>query len=156
MSEIQTKSRTRIHIDQKPHESPNPTSGVDLYDLGHVREGHVLYREVGGNREDKPVRLDEPAIVLSEDEHFHSAEAPEKHYSITVNTEPVVVDHDVLNFDEVVKLAFPIPPGGQDPVFTVSFEHAKSEPHHGELPPDGKVTVKKHGTTFDVDHTNRS
>ena len=78
---------------------------------------------------------------------------PEKHYIIT-DTGPKVVVHDVLTFDELVKIAFPVPPTGQDPEITVSFEHAKSDPHHGDLA-GGKVTVRKFGTTFDV-HTNRS
>ena len=32
----------RIHIDQKPYESPNPTTGTALYRLGHVRPGWKL------------------------------------------------------------------------------------------------------------------
>lgn len=150
------KHKVRIHIDEKPHHSTNPTTGPDLYELGHVREGLVLYHEVGDNQEDKLVRIDSPRIDLTEDEHFHSGEAPEEHYIIIVNTEPKVVDHDVLTFAELVKIAFPVPPTGLDPEFTVSFEHAKSDPHHGDLEPGGKVTVRKFGTTFDVDHTNRS
>jgi hypothetical protein len=93
---------------------------------------------------------------LKEDEHFHSALAPEKHYVITVNTDPFVVDHDIVTFDELVKLAYPQPPTGLDPAFTVSFEHANSKPHHGDLAAGATVTVKKHGTIFDVAHTNRS
>ncbi|MBY3320631.1 multiubiquitin domain-containing protein [Rhizobium laguerreae] len=152
----EAKHKVRIHIDQKAYVSPNPTSGIDLYELGHVREGYVLYREVAGDHEDKVVRIDRPTVHLKEDEHFHSAEAPEKHYVIIVNTDPFVVDHDVLTFDELVKLAYPEPPTGLDPAFTVSFEHAKSNPHHGDLAEGGTVTVKKHGTIFDVAHTNRS
>jgi len=146
----------RIHIDQKPYESPTPIAGVDLYELGHVPEGRVLYKEVEGDHEDKLVRIDAPKIHLTQDEHFHTGEPPEKHYIITVNTEPVIVDHDVLTFDELIKIAFPVPPTGQVPEFTISFEHAKSTPHHGDLPAGGTVTVRKHGTIFDVDHTNRS
>ncbi|WP_316227059.1 multiubiquitin domain-containing protein [Bradyrhizobium sp. SZCCHNS3052] len=146
----------RIHIDQKQLHSPNPTSGADFYELGHVPEGKVLYKEVEGDQEDGLVRIDGPTIHLTDDEHFHTGDAPEKHYIIIVNTDPVVIDHDVLTFDELVKIAFPVPPTGTDPEFTVSFEHAKSIPHHGDLPQGGSVTVKKHGTIFDVDHTNRS
>lgn len=150
------KHEVCIHIDQKSYQSPNPTTGADLYELGHVCEGYVLYKEVEGGQEDKLIRVDHPKVHLTEDEHFHSAEAPEKHYTITVNTDPVVVDHNVLTFDELVKIAYPVPPTGQDPEFTVSFEHAASKPHHGDLTEGGTVTVKKHGTIFDVAHTNRS
>jgi hypothetical protein len=148
--------QVRIHIDQKRYQSPNPTTGADFYELGQVREGYGLYKGVEGDQEGKLIRIDDPKVQLAEDEHFHSAEAPEKHYIIRVNTDPVVVDHNVLTFAELVKIAYPVPPTGQDPVFTVSFEHAASKPHHGDLAEGGMVTVKKHGTIFDVAHTNRS
>jgi hypothetical protein len=136
--------------------SVTPTTGPDLYEIGHVPEGRVLYREVEGDREDPPVRIDAPEIHLREDEHLHTGEAPHNHYTIIVNTDLVVVDHDVVTFAELVKIAYPVPPTGQDVDFTVSYEHAKSSPHHGDLPEGGSVTVRKHGTIFDVDHTNRS
>lgn len=32
------KHEVRVHIDQKPYESPNPTTGEALYKLGHVHK----------------------------------------------------------------------------------------------------------------------
>lgn len=150
------KHEVRIHIDQKPYKSPTPTTGADLYDLSHVDESIVLYKEVEGDHEDTLIRIDDPEILLQEDEHFHSGKAPENHFVIIVNTDHVVVDHDVLSFAEIVKIAYPVPPTGTDPEFTVSFEHAKSIPHEGDLAEGGTVTVRKFGTIFDVNHTNRS
>jgi hypothetical protein len=37
MENHEHKHQVRIHIDQKPHESPNPTTGEALYKLGHVQ-----------------------------------------------------------------------------------------------------------------------
>lgn len=150
------KPEVRIHIDQKKCNSPNPTHGAALYELGHVADNMVLYKEVSGDHEDKLVRIDAKEIHLTEDEHFHTGKPPEKHYIITVNTKPFVLDHDAVTFNEIVNLAYPIPPTGQDIVYTVGYEHAKSEPHHGDMPEGGTVTVRKHSTIFDVDHTNRS
>jgi hypothetical protein len=65
----------RVHIDEHPHHSPNPTTGAALYALGKVRPGHVLYKEVEGDHEDEPIANDAAEIRLSEDEHFHSAAA---------------------------------------------------------------------------------
>jgi hypothetical protein len=146
----------RIHVDQKRFESPSPTPAVDLYELAAIPESRVLYREVKGDHEDELVPIDQREVHLQEDEHFHSADLPGNHYVITVNTDPVVIHHDVLTFDELVKIAYPNPPSGQDPQFTITFEHAASQPHQGDLPEGGSVTVKKHGTIFDVEHTNRS
>jgi hypothetical protein len=142
----------RIHIDQKPYPSPNPTTGTALYALGHVEKGLALYKEVGGNREDKPVPDDGSTVHLKEDEHFHSAKAQ---WAIVVNAVEVVVDHDVLTFDELVKIAFPVPPAGPHPKFTITFEKAASKPHEGSLKEGQTVTVKN-GTEFDVIHSNRS
>ena len=69
----------RIHIDEKPYESPNPTTGAALYALGHVASGLDLYREVTGDREDEPIANGPEVIHLKEDEHFHSG--PPKVYT---------------------------------------------------------------------------
>ena len=149
-------NQVRIHADQKAYHSLTPTTGADLYELIGVHDGRVLYREVSGNAEDKPIRIDAQHIDLAEEAHFHTGEAPDHYYLILVNTEPFIVDHERVSFDDVVKLAYPIPPGGLDPEFTVTFEHAKSKPHHDDLTKGHSVEVKKHGTIFDVGHTNRS
>jgi hypothetical protein len=38
----ETKHHVRIHIDQQPYESPNPTTGEALYALGSVKPGLEL------------------------------------------------------------------------------------------------------------------
>ena len=146
----------RIHVDQKPYHSPTPTPAADLYELVGVPEGHALFKEVTGNTEDELIRIEAPHVHLAQDEHFHTGELPAHIYLIYVNTNPFFIDHNEVSFEEVVKLAFPVPPGGTDPEFTVSYEHAKSIPHHDDLTKGKKVEVKKHGTIFDVAHTNRS
>jgi hypothetical protein len=78
----------RVHIDEHPHHSPNPTTGAALYTLGEVHHGFELFKEVEGNREDTPIPKDETPVHLREDEHFHSAEA--KHHK-----EPLVEFEDV-------------------------------------------------------------
>jgi len=68
------KHETRIHIDRKPYESPNPTTGAALYILGKVATGYELFREVRGDKEDEPVSNDNKEVHLKEDEHFYSAQ----------------------------------------------------------------------------------
>ncbi len=148
--------QVRIHVDQKPYHSPTPTTGADLYELLGVPDGRALFKEVGGDAEDELVRVESQHIALVEDEHFHTGELPAHIYQIYVNTNPIFIDHNEVSFDEAVKFAFPEPPGGADPEFTVSYEQAKSVPHHDDLTEGKKVEVKKHGTIFDVAHTNRS
>lgn len=78
--------------------------------------------------------------------------AEEHHYRIYVNGVEKTVDHEVLTYDEVVRLAFPQPTPGT--IYTVSFEKAK-EPKEGELVAGQTVTIKPE-TEFDVDDTGRS
>jgi hypothetical protein len=75
-----------------------------------------------------------------------------KTYKIYVNGVEKTVDHDVLTYDEVVRLFIAQPVDGT--IYAVSFEHAK-EPKEGELVAGQAVTIKQN-TEFDVDDTGRS
>ena len=151
--EIQPNRLVRIHIDQQRYESPSPTTGEALYHLGRVAPGSDLYREVEGNREDRPVWDDGEEISLHEDEHFHSG--PAKQITIIVNGRKKEVTQRVLSFMEVVALTFNPVPSGPDWVFTVTYRKAASKPHDGTLTEGGHVKVKN-GTVFNVTATNKS
>ena len=66
----------RIHIDQKPYESPNPTTGECSIQLGDVPPGLIftvrsrVIERTGIGTGLKPVHL-------KEDEHFHSGKPRE-------------------------------------------------------------------------------
>ena len=142
----------RVHIDQRPLNCSNPTTGADLYALGHVAPDLALFKEVRGNREDRPVPNDGSQLTLHEDEHFHSDMLT---ITVKVNGTPTEVHKVVLTYAEVVQLAYPSPPDGNNPDFAVTFKHAASAPHHGKLSAGGSVEVKD-GTILDVTPTNRS
>jgi hypothetical protein len=76
-------------------------------------------------------------------------------YKIMVNGQPKVVHQDVLNYTQIVLLAYPTPPSGPNVDFAVTYKHAASFPHQGDLAAGGSVTVKN-GTIFDVTPVNRS
>jgi multiubiquitin len=75
-----------------------------------------------------------------------------KSYKIFVNGVEKTIDHDVLDYDEIVRLFVPEPVEGT--IYAVSFEHAK-EPKEGDLVAGQSVTIKQN-TEFDVDDTGRS
>lgn len=75
-----------------------------------------------------------------------------KTYRIYVNGVEKTVDHEVLTYEEVVRLFVAQPVEGT--IYAVSFEHAK-EPKEGELVEGGSVVIKQN-TEFDVDDTGRS
>ena len=106
---------------------------------------------------------DEPDISLADDEtveltsipHFYSANHT-RDYTIYVNAELRTVHQRVLTFDEIVAIAFPNPQPGPDVRYTVSYKRAVKPKPHGRLKPGQSVTIRKHGTIFDVVRTYKS
>ena len=142
----------RIHIDQKPFHSPNPTSGEALYGLASIPASHELYREVGGNQEDEPVQNSGERLDLREDEHFHSAP---REVTIFVNTRKKQEKKRHLTYDEVVALAFTPVPTGENIMFTITYRNGPRQNPEGELLPGGRVKIKD-GMIFDVTQTTKS
>lgn len=79
-------------------------------------------------------------------------EEHEKTFKVFVNGVEKTVDHELLTYDEVVRLFVAAPVEGT--IYAVSFEHGK-DPHEGELVEGQSVTIKNN-TEFDVDDTGRS
>jgi hypothetical protein len=147
------KHEVRIHIDEHPYQSPNPTDGEALYALGHVKPGLELYREVTGDREDQPVPRSKEHIHLTQDEHFHSGEPHHREFSIIVNGQKKTVKTRRVSFEQVVKLAFdPVPANS---IFTVTYFNAAHD-KEGSLKAGQKVLIKPEGTVFSVTETGQS
>jgi Multiubiquitin len=145
----------RIHIDQTPCNSPNPTTGEALYILGKVSPGLELYREVGGDREDPSIPNDRAPVHLKADEHFHSGAVHKKEFTIVVNGKKKVVTKAELSFDELVALAFNSVPTGPNVLFTITYEGGPRENPEGTLMKGQSVKIKN-GMIFNVKHTDRS
>jgi hypothetical protein len=82
-------------------------------------------------------------------------EKKEKTYTIIVNLEEKKETRETLTFVNVLDIAFPPPRTIPDKDYSITFKHAKSEPHHGQLRIGGTVEIKN-GTQFDVTPTNQS
>lgn len=142
----------RIHIDEEPYHSANPTTGEALYKLANIPASHELYREVGGDREDEPIQNNGERVHLKEDDHFHS-EARE--ITIFVNTRKKEEKKRHLTYDQVVALAFNPVPTGPNIMFTITYRKGPRQNPEGELLPDGRVKIKN-GMIFDVTQTIKS
>jgi hypothetical protein len=149
------RHEVRIHIDQKPYESPNPTNGEALYKLGSVQPGFELFREVKGDKEDPIVENDDEPIHLREDEHFHSGPVQPRKYIIVVNGQQKTVTAKIVSFDEIVKLAFPTPPPGANILYTVSYEDGPRINPQGSMKEGQSVSVKNR-MIFNVTATDKS
>jgi hypothetical protein len=143
--------RVRIHIDREPYESPTPTTGTALYALGHIAAHRDLFREAAGDDEDELIARDAEKVALTQDEHFYS----QKVISVAVNGQEKEVAETKLSFDEVVKLAYPIPPDGQNIMFTIKYRKGPKKNPKGSLL-EGQAVWIKNGMIFDVTPTDRS
>lgn len=76
-------------------------------------------------------------------------------YTIIVNGQQQVVPGPRVTYDEVVKIAYPTPPG-PDPTYTVTYRNARAPRPEGSLVEGQQVEVKKEGTVFNVTATNKS
>jgi hypothetical protein len=149
------RHEVRIHIHQRRYESPNPTTGDALYRLGNVAPGLDLYREVGGDREDRPIPNGPETVHLREDEHFHSGPAQNKEFTIIVNGRKKVVNSKELSFNDIVALAFDPVPTGQNVLFTITYEHGPHANPEGTLMEGATVKIKE-GMIFNVTQTDKS
>ena len=82
-------------------------------------------------------------------------EADETEYAIVINGELAVVPHKEVSYEEVVSIAYPVPP---DPntTFVVSYTHAVGPKHEGLLVRGQVIEVKTTGTEFDVSPAGKS
>jgi hypothetical protein len=147
------QGEVRVHINQVPYESPNPTTGAALYAIARIHEGHELFREVTGDLEDEFVPNGANEIRLKQDQHFHSAK--DRKFKIIVNLEEKVVDKKVLTFDDVKKLAYPHVQDGPNVIYTVTYKKAAGPQHEGTLD-EGQSVEIKNGTIINVRRTDRS
>ncbi len=124
-------------------------SGVVLYQLANVTDDEAVFLEVRGG-EDRLIESDELIDLTAPGiERFITGPKPVPTYEIVVNARVRVVNDKSVTYEQVVELAFP---GSHDPnvVFSMTFRHAASKPHSGELGAGGHVEVKKKGTIFNV------
>jgi hypothetical protein len=141
----------RIHIDQENFESPDPTTGAALYALAQIPQHRELFREGGGNREDELVPRDDTVIDLKKGDRFFSQKA----VTISVNGEPYETTETRLSFENLVKIAFPVPPSGELIEFTITYRNGPSTHPKGTLTAGHSVKLKNK-MIFDVTPTDRS
>lgn len=140
----------RIHINREPYDSPNPTTGGALYGLAQISPYERLYREVDGEKEDKPIPRGGETIHLKKDEHFYSQKVVE----IFVNTDEHEIDQKHISYAQVVELYLGSG-GSPSNEYLVKYSHGPAENPSGTLAPGQKVKVKD-GMRFRVAGTGES
>ena len=130
--------------------------GADLYRLSRTQGDQAIFQETrsGVSRLIEPnddVNLTEAGV-----EHFVIASRPVKEYVIVVNSRDEPVPDERVTFEQVVNLAFPGAPVESNVRYSMTYRHAASKPHAGELAEGGSVVVKHQGTIFNVTKTVQS
>jgi hypothetical protein len=130
-------------------------NGSILYALARLSPNEALFLEVPGGTdrlvtEDDSIDLRNPGI-----ERFIAGPNSPSTFEIIVNARPETVNDKRVTYEQVVKLAFP-GRHGPNTVFSVTYRHADSKPHAGELGAGGSVEVKQKGTIFNVTKTDKS
>jgi len=69
MENHERKHQARIHIDQKPYESPNPTTGEALYKLGTSSPATTFSAKSGATRKTLSSRMT-PTRCVQRDVHY--------------------------------------------------------------------------------------
>lgn len=152
---FQTDRDFKLTLDDHQLEWGKPAiSGGALYALAKVSDDKGVFLEVRGGQD----RLIEPGELLDLTapgiERFITGPRPATEIEIIVNARPRLVTGSQVTFEQIVQLAFP---GPHEPnvVFSMTYRHAASKPHAGELGAGGVVEVKK-GTVFNVTRTVQS
>lgn len=133
--------------------APN-VRGEALYVLANPQEGEGIFRDVPGGTDvlispEDVLDLTQPGV-----ERFIVASKPVQ-FEIVVNSRPHIVREKRVTFEQVVELAFP-GPHDANVRFTMTYRHAASQPHAGELSAGQSVEVKHSGTIFNVTRTVQS
>jgi len=130
-------------------------SGSILSVLAKTGPQEAVFLEIRGGTD----RMIEPDELVDLNalgiERFITAPRPPVTFEIKVNSRDEVVNDKHVTFEQVVQFAFP-GPHGPNIVFSMTYRHAASEPHAGEIGPGGVVDVKKKGTIFNVTKTDKS
>jgi hypothetical protein len=129
---------------------------ADLYLLADVDDETAVFQEVRGGED----ILIEPngKVDLSNTgvERFITAPKPTKGYVIILNSREYTLPEPLATYEQIVALEFEYPPSNPNITYTMTYRHAQSKPHAGELAVGGSVTVKKKGTVFNVTATDKS
>lgn len=141
----------RVQINREPLTSPSPTKGHALYKLGEIPEGQELFLELEAEEHDQFIPNDNTVITLNEGDHFYS----QKTFEIFVNTEQNFIVEKRLDYNEVIKLAFPTPPPGTAIHYKVHYRKGPKVNPKGSLV-QGQSVKLKDGMIFDVTPADRS
>lgn len=147
----------RFELDGKRQDWGAPEiTGATLRKLAGVGADHNVWLEL---RDDKDRRIKPKELVdltTPGIERFYTAPKPPPEFEVIVNARPHILAEQTVTYEMVVQLAYPGCQSQGNVTFSMTYRHAASRPHSGELGPGGTVKVKRKGTVFNVVRTIKS
>ena len=140
---------------QPPSRGHGDDSDLDKA-VHHLREAEHDLSEARAAEEE--ARADERRALNEIEEAAREVERAERlkeDHWIVVNGDRCVVRGDRVTFEEIIKIAYPVPPQGVDVQFTVQFTRGPESRPTGTLI-EGQSAKIRDGMEFDVTPTNRS
>lgn len=131
-------------------------TGEALYVLSGADANVAVFLEVRGGTDRLIERDDVVDLTAPGVEHFITAQRPAQGYVIVVNSRDEAVPDKRVTFEQVVQLAFPSSPADPRLRYSMTYRHAASKPHAGELAEGGSVEVQHEGSIFNVTKTVQS
>lgn len=133
----------------RPPDNHHHKGSADPVDraLEHIEDAERDLAKARGGERRAEAELREAAHELQEAHHAG--------IEIVVNAQPKTVHDHEVTFGQIVGLAFPNVRVEQNVIFSMTYRHAASVPHAGELASGSHVTVKK-GSVFNVTRTVQS
>lgn len=153
MSTQTNEIEVKILVDDQEYTTSNSMTGAALHKLAGLQPEQTLFRESPRPEDDDEIDDDEEIVSLQAGERLRRG--LRKGYKIIINGQEKVVRRKWVTFAEIVSIAFPTSPGGQDLLFTITYEDGPKRNPEGSLLEGGKVKVKN-GMIFNVTATNRS
>lgn len=116
-----------------------------------IPDGHGIWKDVPDDLDDA---LDPGEFVkINEGDRFFSKELPTTR--IFINGRPRTVAHRRVSYDQLVQLAFPDGPAGENVTYTITYTRAAGSKAEGALAAGGFIRVKE-GTRINVTPTDKS
>lgn len=130
--------------------------GEDLHFLADTNDETAVFLKVPGAEDlliDADTSVDLAAAGI---ERFITGPKPQHGFLIKLNSREYVLTDSLATYEQIVSLEFEYPPSNPNISYSMTYRHAASKPHAGELGAGGSVTVKKKGTVFNVTATDKS
>lgn len=118
-----------------------------------IPDDHRIWKDIIDDLDD-PITEDEIVVIKDGDRFFTKTPEPTT-FVIIVNGSKHTVAARIVSFEDIVAIAFPVPPAGSELIYTVSYNRASGPRPVGTLRAGETITIKN-GTIFNVTATDKS